>query len=378
MRKYLRYLLVFVCTWLAALVFAQETTVTGTVLENARRQPLEGVTVRVSGTNVSAQTGANGSFSIRAKQGDVLEFSFVGFAPQRITYRGQSISIAMQSTAAQELGEVVVAMDLKRKSRELGYSAPQVSGQEVQQTQRENFLNALQGRVAGVSITPTNGQAGASSQIVLRGFNSLSLSNQPLFVVDGVILDNSTLNETSNGGSGLGLASDRPNRNNDYNNRISDLNPSDIESITILKGPEATALYGSQASSGAVVITTKKATPGKIAVQYDNSFRVTTINRFANVNNNYSPGSNGVSATGFTYFGPAYPADTKNYDNTHHFFRTGFAQTHNLGADFGFKDVGFRLSTSLFDQNGVVPTNDYKRYNIRLSNTTKIGKYVNG
>ncbi|KAK6020985.1 TonB-dependent receptor plug domain protein, partial [Ostertagia ostertagi] len=204
-----------------------------------------------------------------------------------------------------------------------------------------NEGETLQGRVAGVSVTPTTGQAGASSQIVLRGFNTLSLNNQPLFVVDGIILDNSTINETSNGGTALGLASDRPNRNSDYTNRIADLNPADIDQVTVLKGPEATALYGSQASAGAIVITTKRAVTGN-----------------------------------FSYYGPRYPEGTKKYDNIGSFFRTGFAQTHNLSADFGAKNVGFRVSGSLFDQKGVVPTNDYKKYNVRLTNTTKIGKYV--
>src|SRR5205085_10546833 len=115
-------------------------------------------------------------------------------------------------------------MDIKRNPRELGYSAQKIGGSEIAGTQRENFLNSLEGRVAGLTINPTTGMAGSSSQIISRGFNSLSLNNQPLFVVDGVILDNSTVNETSNGGTQLGLASDRPNRNNDYQNRIADLN----------------------------------------------------------------------------------------------------------------------------------------------------------
>src|SRR4030095_1859772 len=280
------------------------------------------------------------------------------------------------------LGEVVVtAMDIKRNPRSLGYSAQKLAGTEIQQTQRENFLNSLQGRVAGASINPTGGQAGASTQIVLRGFNSLSLSNQPLFVVDGIIIDNSTMNETSNGGTALGLASDRPNRNNDYTNRIADLNPSDIESMTVLKGPEAAALYGTQASGGAIVITTRKAVVGKIAITYDNSFRIQQMTRHAELNNDFAPGSNGVPAANFSstsgsYFGPRYPPLTPEYDNIDHFFRTGFAQTHNLSADYGFKDVGFRFSGSYFDQNSVVPEHTYKKYNFRLANTTKIGKTI--
>jgi TonB-linked SusC/RagA family outer membrane protein len=256
-----------------------------------------------------------------------------------------------------------------------------VTGKAVAETQRQNFLNALQGRVAGLTVTPTTGTAGASSQIVLRGFNSASLSNQPLFIVDGVIIDNSTFNETSNGGTGIGLASDKPNRNNDYTNRIADLNPNDIESYTILKGPEATALYGSQASSGAIVITTRKAKAnGKPSVSYDNSFRVTKLNRFAQLNNDFSPGTSGIPAgaasTSFTYYGPAYGAGTKMYDNIGNFFRTGFAQTHNIGVDFGVKNAGFRFSGLYYDENGVIPKNELRKISFRLSNNTKIGKYI--
>jgi TonB-linked SusC/RagA family outer membrane protein len=214
----------------------------------------------------------------------------------------------------------------------------------------------------------------------LRGYNSLTLNNQPLFVVDGIILDNSTLNETSNGGTSLGLASDRANRTSDYTNRIADLNPADIESVTILKGPEATALYGSQASSGAVVITTKKAVPGKLRFQYDNGFRTSFVTRYADLNNDYTIGNNGVASTtpgsSIIYFGPPNSPGTQQYNNVKNFFRTGFTQTHNLTADFGGKSSGFRFSGSYVNDEGVIPNNEYKKVNARLANTTKIGKYI--
>jgi hypothetical protein len=135
---------------------------------------------------------------------------------------------------AGSLGEVDV-VDIKRNPRELGYSVQTVKGSDIQETQRENFVNSLQGRVAGLSVTPTSGAAGASTGIVLRGFNSTSGTNQPLFVIDGVIVDNNSFNSNSYGGSGVGLASDGANRNIDNTNRIADINPNDIESITVLK-----------------------------------------------------------------------------------------------------------------------------------------------
>lgn len=377
MRKFLY--LAFLSIGLLVLGFpllAQERTITGKV-SGEDGKPMSGVTVNVRGTNRSTTTDNDGNFGISAKTGDVIHFSYVGHEAREATVgSSNTIAIRLTSTASALDDVVVVAMDQRRKPRELGYSTQRVTGTEVQETQRENFLNSLQGRVAGLTINPTSGVAGASSGIVLRGFNSLSLSNEPLFVVDGIIVDNQTVNETSGGGQGIGLASDRPNRNNDYTNRIADINPNDIESITVLKGPEATALYGSQASSGAIVITTRKAKSNKLAIQYDNSMRIQKVTRFPKTLDLYDNGTNGAYSGIFRYFGPAYTPGTPKYDNLRAFFQSGYAQTHNIGADFGVKNSIFRVSGSLFDQSGVVPTNGVKRMTARISNTTRIGKML--
>jgi TonB-linked SusC/RagA family outer membrane protein len=375
MRKILHVLLAFTLFLLVLpnTMQAQERTVTGTILSEDSKSPLQGVTIRVKGTRRIAQTDANGKFSIKVNSDEVLQISSVGYETTDIKIgAGSTLAISLK-TADNTLGEVVVtAMDIKRNPRSTGYSLQSIRGDEIQETQRENFLNSLQGRVAGLTLDPTSGIAGASSSVVLRGFNSLSLSNQPLYVVDGVIMDNSTMNETSTGGSTNGLASDRSNRNSDYQNRIADINPSDIENITVLKGPEATALYGSQASSGAIIITTKKAKTNKFALQYDNSFRFQKVTRFPETLETFGPGTNGVAGQRFARFGPAYPEGTQLFDNVGNFFRTGKAQTHNLGVDFGFGNTKVRLSGSLFDQQGVVPNNDFTRYNFRFSSTTKL------
>ncbi|MBK7560708.1 MAG: SusC/RagA family TonB-linked outer membrane protein [Chitinophagaceae bacterium] len=370
---------------LPAAVQAQERTITGTILSEDNKTPLSGVTVRVKGTRRIVQTDANGKFSIKVNPGETLQVSYVGFTSQDVKPGdGNTLGISMKPTDNM-MGEVVVtAMDIKRNPRELGYSVQTVKGTDIQETQRENFVNSLEGRVAGLTVTPTTGAAGASTGIVLRGFNSLSGTNQPLFVMDGVIIDNSSLNSNSYGGSGVGLASDGANRNVDNTNRIADLNPNDIESVTVLKGPEATALYGSQASSGAIVITTKKgkSTDGKLLITYDNNFRVQRNTRFAEQNNEYGPGgSNGIPTAPpllgqFTSFGPKWSDTTKIYDNLHHFFRTGFSQTHNLGLEFGTKNLGFRLSGQYFNNAGVIPNNKYTKYSFKFSNTTKIGKMI--
>jgi TonB-linked SusC/RagA family outer membrane protein len=381
MRKIKSLLLAGFVLFMNLATSAQDLTITGVIKDAADNSPLPGVSVRIKGARTGTVTNATGSFSITAQKGKVLVFSFVGYKTIEVTI-GESTTINLnlvETSEKQQLSEVVVtAMDIKRTKREVGYSTQSVEGKEIQETQRENFVNALQGRIAGVTVTPTNGIAGASSSIVIRGFNSLALSNQPLFVVDGVILDNQTINESGGVGT-IGLASDRPNRDNDYTNRIADINPNDIESITVLKGPEATALYGSQASSGAIIITTKKAAIGKkVTVNYDNSFRFSELTRFPSVTDDFLGGSNGLSFNSFTYFGGKNPNPDRAtiYRQIDQFFRTGISQTHNLSADYGQKNYSFRVSGSFNDIQGVVPFNDYKRYNIRIANTTNIGKKI--
>jgi TonB-linked SusC/RagA family outer membrane protein len=388
MRKILRLLvaLLLMILVLPPALHAQQRTITGTILSDDNKTPLSGVTVRVKGTRRIVQTDANGKFTIQVAPGETLQVSYVGYEQQDVKPgEGNTIGISLKATDGTLSEVVVTAMDIKRNARELGYSVQKVDGNEIKETQRENFLNGLQGRVAGLTINPTSGGAGASSQIVLRGFNSLALDNSPLFVIDGVIADNQTLVENHGGGgqgTNMGLASSRENRTNDYTNRIADINPNDIETITVLKGPEATALYGSQASSGAIIITTKKSnTNGKFAVNYDNSFRLSKLNRFPQTQNLFSTGTNGIagftlSSTSGTYFGPRYPENTKFYDNIENFYQNGFSQTHNLSTEYGQKNYTVRFSGSFLDQKSPIPTNTFKRYNARLSGTVKIGKYV--
>lgn len=386
MRKILQlfFALSLMLVLLPPAVQAQERTITGTILSEDNKTPLSGVTVRVKGTRRIVQTDSNGKFSLKVSPGEILQVSYVGYETTDIKVGdGATVGISLK-TADNMMGEVVVtALDQKRTPRELGYSVQKVTGAEVAETQRENFLNGLNGRVAGLTVNPTGGAAGSSSQIVLRGFNSMALDNQPLFIIDGIIMDNSSVNE-SGGGATLGLVetsarniNQTANRNTDYTNRMADINPNDIETITVLKGPEATALYGSQASSGAIVITTKKGkTDGKFTVNYDNSFRISKLTRFPDYSTRWSPGANGVASNLFTYFGPEYAPNVQKFDNVGNFFQSAFTQTHNLTAEYGKKNVSFRFSGSFLDQEGIVPENTYNRYSLRLTNSTKIGKYI--
>lgn len=358
---------------------AQSQTVTGTVRDNDKKTPLAGVTIKVVGTNTLSQTNDKGVFTIKASQGQSLAISYVGYDAQTITVNGNSLNISLKAKAADLDDVVVVAMDLKRNSKELGYSAQTAKGKDIQETQRENFVNGLQGRIAGATVTATSGVPGASSSIVLRGFNSMSLSNQPLFVVDGIIIDNSTVDATAN----IAAAAGQNNTSNDFTNRIADINPNDIESITVLKGPEATVLYGSSASNGAIVITTRKAKLSKgkaFNVFYDNSFRFQKLQRMPSAFNGYQPGqngylsgTNGITAGLFSSFGPAYAPGTVLYDNVNSFFQTGGGQTHNIGIDFGTAKSNYRITGSYYNQTGVVPNTSVTKYNFKITNTLRIG-----
>jgi TonB-linked SusC/RagA family outer membrane protein len=385
MRKLLRLLLCAAALTGSLLTFAQDQPISGTVKDPKDNAPLAAATIVNKRTKKAVLTNEEGKFSIAAKPGDELIISHIGRKTFLLKVGAAGVYNVMLEVETSEIGEAVVtAMDIKRNPRELGYSVQTVAGKTIAETQRENFITALQGRVAGLTITSTGGQAGASASIVLRGFNTLGGTNQPLFVIDGIIIDNTTFNENSYGGTGVGLAADLPNRNNDYTNRIADLNPNDIESLTVLKGPEATALYGSQASNGAIVIVSRKpkATNGHVPITYDDNFRTQKITRYAAADNSYGPGtSNGVPTAPplsgqFTSFGPAWASNTKLYDNLHHFFKTGFSQTHNLAGEFGFKNSAFRVSGAYFNDDGVIPHNTYSRDNIKIVNSTKIGKYV--
>jgi TonB-linked SusC/RagA family outer membrane protein len=363
---------------------AQDRAVTGTVIADDSNVPLVGVTVTNTATNRKTTTNSAGSYQIQAQKGQVLRFTYVGYSAKEVTVGDDKFVNVRLVESDKDAGEVVVtAYGQKRNKRELSYQAPVVSGDDVAQTRRENFLNSLAGRVPGMSVTSTSGLPGSSTQIILRGGASIAGSNQPLFVVDGVPMDNSSLNQenliAASNASGVGFA----NRNSDYTNRIADINPEDIESITILKGPEATALYGSDGASGAIIITTRTGTPGRTRVSYDNSFRWDQVYRFPEIQDVYARGTNTIynpnayGTYGFIMYGPKYAPGTQKFDNLRNFFRTGTSQQHNVSVETGTADATMRLSAGYADQNGIVPNTGYERFTVRLSGSAKMGKKFN-
>ncbi len=351
----------------AAWLFGQERTISGRVTDTQDGSPLFGVSIQVVGTTEGTITDLDGRYSLSARRGQTLRFSYTGYTPRDIVVGDETtmnVTLSFQSEALSEV--VVTALGIKEEKRKLSYSIQELKGNDLYETGRDNFLVSMQGRVAGLNMTPSSGQAGASVAIQLRGPSSIDGNNQPLFVVDGLPIDNRTFSQGA-------LVSDQPNRSADYLNRAGDINPADIASITVLKGPEAAAAYGIDASSGAIIITTKKGTAGVGKINYDNLFRMEDTYKFPEFSNEYGRGFNGSSdPTTTLFFGPKLGAETKRFDNVGAFFRNGFTQTHNLGFEGGTPAITYRFSTSYTDQQGVVPTNDYNRISARLSSSAKI------
>ncbi|MFD1601550.1 SusC/RagA family TonB-linked outer membrane protein [Flavobacterium artemisiae] len=240
--------LVLLLVLAAHLSFAQERAVSGTVSDDAG-MPLPGVSVLVKGTKSGTQTDFDGKYSIKASASQVLVFSYIGMKTQEITASSSVVNVKLGGDA-QELEGVIVttALGVKREKKSLGYSSQLVSAEQVNSSPTNNFLNNLSGKVAGLEIK-ANSNFGGSTNIVLRGMKSITGNNQALIVIDGVAVSNANLNDqdSQNGRQGF-----------DFGNAASDIDPNNIESINVLKGAAATALYGSQASNGAIMITTKK------------------------------------------------------------------------------------------------------------------------
>src|SRR5881396_1514928 len=309
--------------------FAQQKTVTGKVTSE-QGSPLSGVTVAIKGTSTGTSTNGAGNYSIRVAVGQVLQFRFIGAAlVERTVGADDVINVELRRVALDLDAVVVTALGQTTAQRALGTAQQTIRGVEIAQTQRENFVNALQGRIAGVDVTSTSGVPGASSSITIRGVSEISSSNQPLIIVDGLPMDNRTLNTgllASDANSNTALS----NRGVDFTNRAADFNPDDIETLTVLKGPEAAALYGIDAANGAIVITTKRGRAGG-GVQYTSSFRIEWTGAKPQLQRVYGPTTVAGGLLGsFNYFGNPYPAGTAFYDNIDGFLRTGTTATSNL------------------------------------------------
>lgn len=363
----------------------QAGEVTGIVYDS-NGEPLIGAVVSVKGTNRGAATDADGKFRLQAKPGQVLVVSYVGAKTQEVAVgAARSYTVTLKSTT-QNLDEVVVtALGIKKDKKSLGYAVDDLNADELMKNKSANAINSLSGKIAGVNITQTSGSAGAGSQIILRGGTSLERDNQPLFVVDGVIYDNSTSVVGNSAFDGT-ISTSTTN-----SNRVMDINPEDIENMSVLKGPAAAALYGSRASAGVVIITTKKGKEGRVEVNLSAKYITSwvkdlpkTQNRYRRgfLQDNYDADKNYVSTTfdDFAYnsWGSRVDANTPIYDNIGDFFQNSGAWDTNLSISGGSKNSNFFLSGSFYDQDGIIPTTGYTKTTFRFNGEQKFKMFTFG
>jgi TonB-linked SusC/RagA family outer membrane protein len=389
--------LVLFLVLVAQITFAQERVVSGVVSDNTGL-PLPGVSVLVKGTQNGAQTDFDGKYSIKATPSQVLVFTYIGMKTQEAKAGSVKINIKMASDAVELEGVVVTALGVKRQKKQLGYATATVSGKELTEVNNANVFGSLSGKLAGVDISAP-AQVGASTKVVIRGYSSLSGSD-PLYVVDGTPINNS-----SNGVSGTSSVD----RNYDAGNGIGDLDPTNIESMTVLKGAAATALYGSRASNGAIIITTKSGkNNSKLKVDFSSSIDFSEVARVPHLQYDFGQGWFGQGYSGLAThgsasaengsWGPAFNGEIRVWgaivtdsqqnssqqlkpyvglkNNVREFYDIGNTYTNNFRISGGGENSNFSLGFSDVNSNGIVPTDAdlYVRRNVNLSAGINSGK----
>ncbi|HMM11784.1 MAG TPA: SusC/RagA family TonB-linked outer membrane protein [Bacteroidales bacterium] len=399
MRK-IAVLMVFLLAAGISSAFAQTRTVSGKVTSSQDGMGIPGVTVVVKGTTIGAITDLDGKYQINVRpEHRTLVFSYISMRTVEVALGNQTtINVVMEPDVFQIDEVVVTAIGVSRESKALGYAVQSVGSDAIVRSAATNPINALSGKVAGVQITNSSGAAGAASFMTIRGTASITGNNQPLFVIDGVPIDNSQLTSgnpddgSNNLLSGVALS-----------NRMVDLNPEDIESVNILKGGAATALYGLRAANGAVIITTKKgSTVGgkRSSVAFNSSVTFEKISQMPEMQLKYAQGVGNYSPTTTAVWGPALadlrfdgstnnpdyplgnivpaagaPAGAKpvpGYDNVANFFQTGVAYNNSIALSGGNDNNTYYLSIANSTNKGVVPKNTFDRTNISLASESKL------
>jgi TonB-linked SusC/RagA family outer membrane protein len=354
---------------------SQSRQITGIVTDE-KGAPLSGASVLQKGTTNGTSTDDRGSYTITVTGvSPVLVFSFAGRQSQEMAVgTGAIYNVSLGSSGA--MSEVIVtALGIRKEKRSLGYTVQSVNAEDLTVNHQSNVVNALQGKVAGVTISSTGGAPGQGARIQIRGINSLDAgrNNQPIFIVDGVEVDNSTF--TTGGGDTRGMT-----------NRAADINPDDIESISVLRGGAATALYGIRAANGAVLITTKSARAGKIQVSYTGSYGFDNVNKTPDVQTKFTQGYLGVydNTSFWPSWGPTV-AEGKAQDPTHpdqifnnfkRAYRQGNQTRHSINLGGGSEMMQLGASFSYSNQNGVIPFSDYKSYNARVNGNLNVSKKI--
>ncbi|MEI7594687.1 MAG: SusC/RagA family TonB-linked outer membrane protein [Bacteroidota bacterium] len=376
---------------------AQSFVVRGVIKDTSDQTTMVGVIVRISGTNIGTTSDINGNYEIKAPtSADTLVFSFIGYQPKKIQINNRSvINISMQAQALYLEGVVVTALGIEREKKSLGYSVTEVKGDQLQTAKDVNVVNQLSGKVAGLDISATNGGAGSSSKIVMRGNKSFTSSNQALIVVDGVPIDNTTV---SNAGDKWG--------GRDYGSGISDINPDDIESISVLKGASASALYGSRAANGVILITTKKGKSGKnLSVNFSSNSAIDIPYSLWEMQNIYGAGRNGkfespwntsngqikfdpTSAASYGSWGPKmegqtitdWDGKTRSFsaqpDNYIDYYRNGAMFNNSASVSGGSTKRNFRFTLSNVNSSDIVPSVNMNRTNLSLNSGIQIVKKI--
>lgn len=378
------YLLLLLLVAAIGQLSAQQKTITGKVTDS-KGEALSNASVVIKGTKEGTTTKQDGTFSLNVSaSAKIIVFSYTGYTDEEIDISNKtSISVKLTNEEKNLKEVVVTAMGIKKDKKTLGYGVTQLSSAELTQGHTTNITNALAGKIPGVRVSGSGGSFTGSS-ILIRGFTTMTGSNQPLFVVDGIPIDN------SGGGSPLQAGPS-------VSNRAIDINQEDIESITVLKGPSAAVLYGSRASNGVIVITTKKGKAGqKNSIQFSSSYQIESVNRFPDYQNEYAQGNGGVfSPTSQASWGPlitgqtvtnAYnPATNTNNrtevlaaypDNIADIFQQGTNWQNNIAFSGGSEKNTFRFSYGYLKNTGVLDNNIMNRHNFSLNTSSKINSYL--
>jgi TonB-linked SusC/RagA family outer membrane protein len=339
---------------------------------------LPGVTVLVKGTTSGTTTDVDGRYNISATDGQQLVFTLTGMETKTVKVGGNTeINVTLGGSVLLRETVITGALGLIQDKRKLSYSAQAVKGEELRNTQRDNAFLSLQGRIAGLSLTPTSGLAGGAASINLRGVNSIGNSNQPLIVMDGLPITSSTFNQHTLHSDATGSSPNINNNRDDISGRLAEINPNDIESISVLKGPEAAALYGNEGANGVIIITTKKGKAGSSRINYRNRFTTSEIYLFPEVQTVYGRGRDGkLEVNDPDYFGPKYGDTTKFFNNLENFFQNGTSQRHDLSFEGGTERFTYRMSTAYVQSEGTIPTNKYNQLNTALSSEAKLTSWL--
>lgn len=358
-----RYWLMVTLLYLPFFIRAQDQQdIKGIVNSQSEKMPIPGVSVKVKGSQQGTSTDTDGRFVVRAKVGDVLVFTSVGYKLKEITIANADVLQVSLADDAAELNEVVVtALGIERQTRTLTYATQQIGGDQLNEVRDNsgNVMNSLSGKVAGAVITPAATGPGSAARVVLRGNRSISGNNNALIVVDGVPIDNSSAPQPTGDFNTYGSSDGAAN-----------INPDDIESINVLKGPSAAALYGSRAANGALIITTKSGKSGKMAIDYNGGFSVDQPNLLMRFQNTYGRGSGGEASSNV---GESWGAPTQTYpDNVRSFFRTANSYNNAVSFSGGTENMQGFLSYTNNANGGIMKGNDLDRNTLNLRLNTKL------